>query len=173
MTHFLYMIKKNIKKDKKNNTYFALGKRIPKTLTFSKITYIDHCDTLFLNLVNYDWLLRNSWKENNPNILFKDLYFLLKINKYKYLKIKVVRVLKYKFMNRKLDYIFYINSILFLFILLLPVKYKVYVYSPSIIGWIWLISIPLLLISFLWASILDIQRKKYKNFVKRLIFFVF
>lgn len=52
---------------------------------------LNHCDTHFLNSVNYEWIRMNSWKENNPNILFKDLYFLLKIKKDKYLKFKVKR----------------------------------------------------------------------------------
>ncbi|WP_299108255.1 hypothetical protein [uncultured Tenacibaculum sp.] len=53
---------------------------------------INHCETHFLNFVNYKWIKENTWKENNPNIIFKDLYFLLKIEKDKYLKLKVVRV---------------------------------------------------------------------------------
>ncbi|WP_417784763.1 hypothetical protein [Tenacibaculum sp.] len=54
---------------------------------------ITHCDTHFLNLVNYKWIQDNSWKENNPNVLFKDLYFLLKIKKDEYLKLRVERTL--------------------------------------------------------------------------------
>ncbi|MGG8498156.1 hypothetical protein ACQY1Q_17280 [Tenacibaculum sp. TC6] len=90
---------KKIAEEKKNGTYYRLdyyGNEIPKTLSFrkvhgSKTETINHCDIHFLNLVDYKWIRDNSWKENNPNILFKDLYFLLKIDKNKYLKFKVER----------------------------------------------------------------------------------
>lgn len=86
-----------IAQEKKESTYWALGggKRIPKTITFSvksnKKETITHCDIhdLNLHLVNYNWLCHNHWKQNNPNILFKDLYFLFKIEKDKYIKYKV------------------------------------------------------------------------------------
>lgn len=88
-----------IVKEKKEDTYWALGggKRIPKTLTFrlknNRKEVITHCDIheLNLQLVNYNWLMHNSWTENNPNILFKDLYFLFKVEKDKYIKYKVKR----------------------------------------------------------------------------------
>ncbi|MEE4001306.1 hypothetical protein V1T75_13260 [Tenacibaculum sp. FZY0031] len=87
-----------IKKDKKEGEFkgYIYYDQLIETMVFSKaynnkISYINHCDTHFLNLVDYDWLIQNSWKENNPNILFKDLYFLLRIEKDKYLKFKVVR----------------------------------------------------------------------------------
>ena len=52
-------------------------------MTRNKKEIITHCDIheQDLNLVDYNWLIYNSWKENNPNILFKDLYFLFKIEK--------------------------------------------------------------------------------------------
>ncbi|MFT0156018.1 hypothetical protein [Tenacibaculum ascidiaceicola] len=84
-------------KDKKEGKFYnyQLYKR-PQEFIFSKVygskvETINHCDTHFLNLVNYEWLVQNSWKQNNPNILFKDLYFLLKVEKDKYLKFKVRR----------------------------------------------------------------------------------
>ncbi|APG65739.1 hypothetical protein LPB136_10345 [Tenacibaculum todarodis] len=68
------------------------GKRIPKTLTYrvksNKKEIIAHC-TIHddnLKIIDYNWLMKNSWKENNPNIFFKDLYFLFKIEKDKYVK---------------------------------------------------------------------------------------
>lgn len=89
--------KRLIKKDKEAGKFiWYQDYQIIETLSFdkrsySKTTYINHCDTHFLNLVNYEWLIKNSWKQNNPNIVFKDLYFLLKVEKDKYLKIKVDR----------------------------------------------------------------------------------
>ncbi|MFL0122702.1 hypothetical protein V2611_12955, partial [Tenacibaculum maritimum] len=90
--------KQQIKKDKKEGNFYGYQYyQILEDLVFrevnSKVASINHCDTHFLNLVDYDWLVQNSWKENNPNILFKNLYFLLKINKDKYLKIRVERTL--------------------------------------------------------------------------------
>lgn len=57
----------------------------------NKKEIIEHCDLHQLNIVDYEWLMKNSWKENNPNILFKDFYFLLKIEKDKLIKYKVGR----------------------------------------------------------------------------------
>lgn len=87
-----------IKKDKENGRpNYENNKRLPNTLTFrvksKKKEIITHCNIhdLNLTLVNYDWLIENSWKENNSNILFKDLYFLFKIENDKYVKYKVAR----------------------------------------------------------------------------------
>ncbi|WP_299107174.1 hypothetical protein [uncultured Tenacibaculum sp.] len=84
-------------KDKKEGKFhnYQFYKR-PQELIFnkvygSKVEAINHCDTHFLNLVNYKWIQDNTWKENNSNVLFKDLYFLFRVEKDKYLKFKVVR----------------------------------------------------------------------------------
>lgn len=84
-------------KDKKEGKFhnYQFYKR-PQELIFnkvygSKVEAINHYDTHFLNLVNYKWIQDNTWKENNSNVLFKDLYFLLRVEKDKYLKFKVVR----------------------------------------------------------------------------------
>ena len=69
--------------------YLERKKQVEK----DKKELISHCDTHFLNLVDYKWVQDNTWKENNPNILFKDLYFLLKTGKDEYLKFKVVRTI--------------------------------------------------------------------------------
>ncbi|WP_435260676.1 hypothetical protein [Tenacibaculum sp. nBUS_03] len=89
--------KDKILKDKRKGKFhgYQFYKR-PKELTFnkvygSKIETINYCDINSLNLVDYKWIQDNTWKENNPNILFKNLYFLLKIEKKKYLKFKVER----------------------------------------------------------------------------------
>ena len=91
--------KQQIKKDKKegkfygNQYYQILENLVFREVNNSNVTSINHCETHFLNLVDYDWLVKNSWKQNNPNVLFKDLYFLLKIKKDEYLKFKVERTL--------------------------------------------------------------------------------
>jgi hypothetical protein len=43
--------------------------------------------------VDYNWLRANSWKENNDNIVFKNLYFLIKVDYYQYQSFKVGRTL--------------------------------------------------------------------------------
>ena len=63
-----------------------------EVISRKKVT-INHRDLDKLNIVNFEWLKRNSWIENNPNILFKDLYFLFKIEKDKYISYKVGRTL--------------------------------------------------------------------------------
>lgn len=74
--------------------------------------------------------------------------------------------------RKKLNYTFYICSILSFMVLLLPVKYKIAVYSPSILGWIWLlILIPIALITYIWLMVLDIKSKKLKKILKRTLFF--
>ncbi|KAB1159377.1 hypothetical protein F7018_03435 [Tenacibaculum aiptasiae] len=93
--------KQQIENDKKEKKFYNFQSyKIVETLSFSrqhnsKTTFINHSDIVFskLKLVNYKWLIQNSWKENNPNILFKDLYFLLKVDRDKYLKFKVGRTL--------------------------------------------------------------------------------
>lgn len=83
-------------KDKENGKpNYDHNKRLLNTLTFrvksKKEEVISQCDIHNLNIVDYNWLIYNSWKENNHNILFKDLYFLFKVEKNKYIKYKVER----------------------------------------------------------------------------------
>jgi len=47
-----------------------------------------------LRIVDYDWVIKNGWKgRNNPNILFKNLYFLFKVKKDQFIKYKVGRTI--------------------------------------------------------------------------------
>lgn len=86
----------NLKKyDKKNGTYKRFQFR-PKESVFnvskkSKNKTVDHCNIKKLNIINYEWLIKNSWKENNPNVLFRDLYFLYKLDNNKFIRYKVNR----------------------------------------------------------------------------------
>ncbi|WP_298782733.1 hypothetical protein [uncultured Polaribacter sp.] len=86
------LIEKN--KNEGKDVFYSDYKR-PHSYLFrvknNKKEVITHCNLHQLNIINYEWLIYNSWKENNPNILFKDLYFLLKIEKGKYIKYKVSR----------------------------------------------------------------------------------
>ena len=58
-----------------------------------KKVIINHCELNKLNLVNLEWLKKNSWKEKNTNILFKDLYFIFKVEKETYISYKVGRTI--------------------------------------------------------------------------------
>lgn len=83
------------KKEGKYNKFKYWGIQIPNTSTYTVISdkkeVVNHCDIHNLNIINYDWLIKNSWKENNPNILFKDLYFLIKTENNEFIKYKIAR----------------------------------------------------------------------------------
>lgn len=94
----LYEERENkIEKDKKEGNYFPSlhSNVLPKTMLFTVLSkkreIIKHCDSLLGNTIDLKWIQDNSWKENNPNILFKDLYFMLKTGKNRYIKYKVTR----------------------------------------------------------------------------------
>lgn len=88
------LIEKNKKEGK--NVLYSSYKR-PSSQLFriegNKKEIITYCNLEKLNIINYKWIIKNSWKENNPNILFKDLYFILKIEKDKYVIYKVSRTI--------------------------------------------------------------------------------
>lgn len=63
-----------------------------EVISREKVT-ISKYKLLKLNLVDFEWLRKNSWKENNPNILFKDLYFIFKIEVDTYILYKVERTI--------------------------------------------------------------------------------
>jgi hypothetical protein len=105
-TFFLYLrseferVQKEIEIMKENGTFFSDpegGSNAPHlwNLTFGiisiKTTTIPEPELKKLNLVDFDWLQKNSWKPNNKNILFKDLYFLYETQKDKYFIYKVYR----------------------------------------------------------------------------------
>ena len=83
--------------NKKKDSLYYWSHKVPKTLFFKvkKIEQklLEHCEILKLETIDYNWLIKNSWKENNPNILFKDLYFLFKTGENKFLKYKVSRTI--------------------------------------------------------------------------------
>lgn len=62
-----------------------------KVISKEKIQ-ITHCESHDLNLVDYDWIKKHSWKPINREVYdvnFKDLYFLLKIKEDEYISYKV------------------------------------------------------------------------------------
>jgi len=89
---------KQIEIDKKEGNFigYQFYKR-PDELVFNVVSAtaktLTYCNIDSLNVVDYKWVEMNTWKEGNTNILFKDLYFLFKIEKDKYLKFKVKRTI--------------------------------------------------------------------------------
>lgn len=88
---------KDVKERKKSEYTGFRSKGIPKTLYFNvkkeEKQLLKYCEIHELKIVNYDWLIKNSWKENNPNVLFENLYFLFKLNKDLFIKYKVGRTI--------------------------------------------------------------------------------
>lgn len=79
-----------------------------------------------------------------------------------------------KTIKSKVNLIFYVNTILAYILLLVPIKYKIEIYSPSVLGYFWLlVTIPVSLISLVYLSYIDIRKKQYKSLVQRSIFSVF
>lgn len=86
------------KKNKKDEDFlFSWSNKIPKTSFFNvkkvEKNILEYCEIQKLEIIDYNWLVKNSWKENNPNILFKNLYFLFKNNENKFIKYKVSRTI--------------------------------------------------------------------------------
>jgi hypothetical protein len=93
--------KKKVKEAKKNGAYEYnpesgrdnLNIDVPK-LTFEIISKkkieISECEVLNLKLVDYKWILNNSWKKIAKQTYdYKDIYFLHKINRNFYFSYKV------------------------------------------------------------------------------------
>ena len=88
---------KDVKERKENEFIGFRGKDIPKTLYFNvkkeKKQELEYDELQKLRKVNYSWIKNNTWKENNSNILFKNLFFLFKNKNNIYIKYKVVRTI--------------------------------------------------------------------------------
>lgn len=71
-----------------------------------------------------------------------------------------------------LNRLFYISLILSFIIFLLPIEYKMGVYTPNILGWVWLtILTPITLILFQFLLITDIKNKRKKQLFNRCVSF--
>jgi len=73
--------------------------------------------------------------------------------------------------TKNINKLFYIALILAVIIFMLPIEYRMGVYTPNIIGYLLvLVILPLILISYLYSIYLDIIRKNgIKHFVIRTI----
>ena len=75
---------------------------------------------------------------------------------------------------KKLDILFYFALALSLLIFLLPYQYKAAVYTPNVLGWIWLVLLlPLTVVSFVLASINNIKNKNWRDIKLRSTVFIF
>lgn len=73
----------------------------------------------------------------------------------------------------RINSIFYVSTILAYMLLLVPIEYKILVYSPSLLGYFWLfVTIPVSVISLIYLLYMDIRAKKYNSLVKRIIFYI-
>ena len=76
-------------------------------------------------------------------------------------------------MLKKIDFYLYISMLIFLIILILPIEYRIEVYTPSLIGYIWLLLIPIIVGLLFLSSYLDFKSKKNKLAItKRILFFI-
>ena len=93
-----YEYEKEMKERKETEFIGFRSKDIPKTSYFNVIKkekeFLKGSDLNELRIVDYDWVIKNGWKgRNNPNILFKNLYFLFKVKKDQFIKYKVGRTI--------------------------------------------------------------------------------
>lgn len=87
----------------RDNLNIHVSKLIFKVKSKKKVI-IEHCDFHQLKIVDYNWLLTEGWKQINGKepdtgkpLSFKDIYFLHKIGKEKYISYKVsVTVVAYQ-----------------------------------------------------------------------------
>lgn len=63
--------------------------------------------------------------------------------------------------------------LVFVTILILPTEYRIDIYSPSIIGYIWLLLIPIIIGLVFISSYLDFKSQKNKmKIIKKILFFI-
>ena len=74
-------------------------------------------------------------------------------------------------MKRK-EILLYFFKVVFIVLTLLTVEFRIQVYTPSILGYIWLGLIPVILGLFFHLIYKDIQSREYKLVVKRTSFFL-
>lgn len=80
----------------------------------------------------------------------------------------LVMILKYT----RLNITFYLSSFLAFILWFMTPKYTMAVYTPNLLGWISIILIPIALITFLWLSILDLNKNRKKGLLKRVLYFI-
>ncbi len=74
---------------------------------------------------------------------------------------------------KKINIIFYFALTLSFLIFLLPYQYKAAVYTPNILGWIWLVGLlPLTIVTFIGAGINNYKKKNWKELKMRSLVFL-
>ncbi len=71
--------------------------------------------------------------------------------------------------GKRLSFLFYSLSFLSLVISCLPKRYVMSVYTPSILGYIFLILLLVVIILFIYLFIRDIKINRYKQILERII----
>jgi hypothetical protein len=68
------------------------------------------------------------------------------------------------------DIVFIVSLLLIIIITILPPEYKMATYTPNFLGFFWLlVCMPLMFISFLAGSIINLKKNNLKTFMLRLI----
>ena len=76
-------------------------------------------------------------------------------------------------MQKRINLVFYLGLVLSFAILILPYQYKAAVYTPNILGWFWLlVLLPGTLVTLIWASIINIRSRNWRQFKTRMLIFV-
>jgi len=76
-------------------------------------------------------------------------------------------------MLKKIDFLLYASMLVFIIILILPTEYRIEIYSPSLIGYLWLLLIPIIIGLLFLSSYLDFKSKKNKiKIIKKILLFI-
>lgn len=62
--------------------------------------------------------------------------------------------------------IFYLSILLSLIILTLPVKFRIAIYTPSILGFIWLLSFPIIVGSYIWLTFINLKNENKRDLIR-------
>ena len=73
---------------------------------------------------------------------------------------------------KKINYIYIFSILISLVILILPSNFKVAVYTPNILGYLWLITFPIIIACYIYLM-LKKGRKKSERRKDSLIFLIF
>ena len=73
---------------------------------------------------------------------------------------------------KKINLVFNLSIIFSLVILILPVKYRMAVYTPNILGYFWLLSFPIIIGCFIWLTFLNLKNKNKANLIRKGFIFI-
>lgn len=92
-------IQRKINNDKEDGSFISMmNYKKPISLEFQKYHHKRTIlvDSLYLEgkkIVDFNWLEKNSWKDNQKNMKYENLFFILKVEENKYVKFNIYRTL--------------------------------------------------------------------------------